>query len=192
MSSDDPFASPQAGLEPEASADPADEAKRRLMLRTETAVRAVGLTYFMLGATVTAVAAAELAQAKISGALLNGALRLSAGVVVILIGYGLRRLSPAARWPAIAASTFGLLQFPLGTAYHLYVLVLLLSPKGRAVLSRDHAALIERTSALRHPPMSWRVAAVFALLLAYLAYSVVERVRAPSRRLPVTEQATPG
>ena len=34
MSSDDPFASPQAGLEPEASVDPADEAKRRLMLRT--------------------------------------------------------------------------------------------------------------------------------------------------------------
>lgn len=192
MSSDDPFASPQAGLEPEASADPADEAKRRLMLRTETAVRAVGLTYFMLGATVTAVAAGELAQIKVSGGLLTGLLRLAAGVLVILIGYGLRRLSPAARWPAIAASTFGLLQFPLGTAYHLYVLILLLTPKGRAVLSRDHAALIDRTSTLRHPPMSWRVAAVFLLLLAYLAYSVVERVKAPSRRLPVTEQTTPG
>ncbi|MFO0722938.1 MAG: hypothetical protein U1E65_04075 [Myxococcota bacterium] len=175
---DDPFAPPTTDVSTVEASDPADLMRRRLTLRQESAVRGVGLTYFVLGVSISAFAASSLPKVIYQAALPGVFLRILAGAGLVGLGAGLRRLDPWSRWPAIAASSaLGLLTWPWGAPYHAIVLFLLLSPHGRSVLSRDHAALIARTPEIKHPPPSRRVIGLFIALAIYLGYVVVLRVR---------------
>ncbi|QJE98775.1 hypothetical protein [Luteolibacter luteus] len=67
-----------------------------------------------------------------------------------LVGYGLRRLLPWVRIPAGILFAVSLLRVPIGTVVGIWGLYLVLSTKGRTVLSPAYREIISQTPDLRY------------------------------------------
>lgn len=180
------------------------EAVRRKYINHETSVRSVGSLH-MLGALILIIpliffllaAASPVGQEfepSLSGAALamNAAFALVSGMNLVL-GFGLRRLRPWARWtevvllgvPTVAflimVVTWGMPPgwgdegfYLLGTPIAVYILFLLLSPKAAVIFAPDYIEVIAKTQNVKSKS-GWlaRGLVLFCMALAILMIVVV-------------------
>ena len=148
-----PYATPRAVV-----ADPGAsevEIVRKEHITHEASVKSAG-ALFMLGGLITLAAAASMvipAMAIVGdrpGFLVIGMAVAGLGIAYVGSGWGLRGLRAWSRIPAIVLAAIGLLGFPIGTLVNSYILWLVLSRKGRMVLSAEYASIIEATPQIRY------------------------------------------
>lgn len=158
---DNPYAamSIEAPLAMDDPAQTDEEGTRRKYLRREAMIRSLGFLYYFSAAWL---AVALFAAVRRTGMPLGFVLEFAPRVfwfyvflgvllvIVLLAGWGLRRLAPWARVPVAFFSTLGLLSFPAGTGVNLVVLYLVFSPAGWVVFSPEYREVIERTPHVRY------------------------------------------
>jgi len=94
----------------------------------------IGALAIVVLAALTVVLAVDdpvglwVSLAALSGMLVSGAL----GIARLVVGFGLLKLSPWARWAAVVLAILGLGGFPTGTAIGVLILIYLLGDEGRA------------------------------------------------------------
>ena len=165
-----PYAPPAAEVADISGVNPEVEAYRREHLKHESAIRSIGLLYYLsafglsLGfvALVFALLLAQQVQQEAAAIVLAVVYGLFA-MAFFALGHGLRRLKAGARIPAIILSFVGLLAFPLGTLINGYILYLLMSAKGMRVFESDYADIVSAT-----PHIKYRTSIVIWILLAIL------------------------
>lgn len=129
-------------------------------LKHEASVKSVGILYLLSGGVMSLVSIIMVS------ALFMGSSRSSAegmgfmagivtvyfvlAVVSILVGIGIRKLSPWTRVPVGILSGLGLLGFPIGTLINGYILWLFFSAKGATVFSPEYARVIEATPHIKY------------------------------------------
>lgn len=156
----------QEGLAPGASQA---EAIRNEHLKHEASVQSVGILYYLGGTFLTLAGLTGLAGAFASGegesvvGLIVGLFFLVLGVCQFIVGRGLRKLRSWARTPTAILSGFGLLGFPIGTLINAYILYLVLSAKGRMVLSEEYNQVVAQT-----PHIKYRTSIVVWIFLALI------------------------
>lgn len=128
------------------------EATRKEYLNHEASIRSVGFLYCLGGFCVVLLGLGSgiggLAGKGGDGALVGvgvGVFLCLLGVGQFLVGRGLRKLLPWTRTPTAILSGFGLLGFPVGTLINGYILYLVLSQKGRMVLSEEYSRVVAQT-----------------------------------------------
>lgn len=162
-----PYAAPLTDSRTDQRPDTPEEAIRREHLSHEASIRAMGLL-FLLGAVLLTLyvvaggfmgvlALIAIAQGQANADLVGIGILVGIFVLVILItilqwwvGLGLRRLDHRVRTPAIALSALGLLGFPVGTLINGYFLYLLLSKKGKYILTPQYQAIRAATPHIRY------------------------------------------
>ena len=155
------------------SANPQAESIRREHINHEASIKAVGTLYYLsmlglaAGGLTTIFSTAAFARSSMGGPAF-GAFMLVMAAVFFTMGRGLRKLRPWVRIPTVLLSILGLLGFPLGTLINGYVIWLILSKKGRLVLSPDYAAIVEAT-----PQVKYRTSIVVWILLGLIVLLVV-------------------
>ena len=138
---------------------PAGEAKLRDLRKRhrgrERSIRAIAIPYWVAG-LICIVAGISLAVAhRVSFVSL---IVLSLSLPLFAVGYGLRKLHPAAKIPVAIVSCVGLVMLiPLGTLINGYILFLIFSEKGKVVFSAAYREAIEATPDLddRTSPWVW-------------------------------------
>ena len=94
----------------------------------------IGALAIVVLAALTVVLAVDdpvglwVSLAALSGIFVSGAL----GIARLVVGFGLLKLSPWARWAAVVLAILGLGGFPTGTAIGVLILIYLLGDEGRA------------------------------------------------------------
>ena len=167
-----PYATPKAVVADEGASSQV-EAVRKEHIQHEASVKSVGVL-FMLGGLGTLAAAASMAIPAMAiavdrpGFLVIGMAVAVLGIVYVASGWGLRKLRSWSRAPAIVLAAIGLLGFPIGTLINAYILWLVLSAKGRMVLSAEYASIIEAT-----PHIRYRTSIVVWIALGLLVLLVV-------------------
>jgi len=159
-----PFQSPlsdeKLATQPESDA----ERVRQEHLSLEASIQSMGLLYY-IGAILFGIYCLVLFVALIAAlfksnnavdpilVLSFAALVALAGAVAYLnfwVGRGLRKLDIRVRTPAIVLSVIGLIGIPIGTIISGYFLWLLLSAKGKYVLSPEYQSVIEQTPHIKY------------------------------------------
>lgn len=160
---------------------------RRLHLKHEASLKAVGFLYLVGGilmlAWMLAFSSAMIVSPERGG---GGAVGSQEMVMVILIGgvlvaivgaqmvagWGLRKLRPWATIPTAIVAGVGLLSIPVGTLFGIYVFYLLFCAKGRMVLSPGYREIVEATPHLRYRTPRWIWILLISLLvgMALLAF----------------------
>ena len=152
------------------------EAIRRTHIKHEASIRSIGILYY-IAAFAMGVSAVDIAlglatkQPDLRGALtlvISGLLTIG----FFVIGRALRALQPRVRIPTAILAGLGLLSFPIGTVINVYILYLVLSKKGRFILSPDYAAIVEATPHVKYRT-SILVWALLALLVALAAFAIL-------------------
>ena len=163
-----PFAAPQTAPEPylpEALADDEMVALRQRYLKHEASVRSIGFLYYF--AAFIMAATAIMALSGIATGVAPGPVEL--GLVLFLFaiaialffgGHWLRRLDRRARFVVAIFSGLGLVQIPIGTIIHGYILWLVFSRKGSVVFSAHYQKAISCT-----PHIKYRSSKVLIVLL---------------------------
>jgi hypothetical protein len=158
---ENPFAPPETESHPGPVEDSAALRTRREYLETEVQVRALGSVFFVVGTVVLGWSASILVivgrLSSRSVELLVPSVALGVSVAFLALGFFLRRLEPRAFWPAITGASVLLFTFPVGTPIGLYVLLVLLRPKSRQVLSAHYAEVRRATPFVvyRTPMLVW-------------------------------------
>lgn len=150
---DNPFESPKTELEPERPtlASGSDEQVRRELLNHEASIKSVGRLNILGGVLAIIVGFAMLADTDPELPAVGAtAIFVAIGLVTGWIGNKLRTLDPRGRLPAALLHAVGLLGFPFGTLVSGYVLWLVLSEKGRRVLSTEYQGVVARTPHVRY------------------------------------------
>lgn len=155
------------------SANPQAESIRREHINHEASIKAVGTLYYlsMLGLAVVGLTSA-LSTAAVGGAgrggIIVGAVMVVMAVALFMVGRGLRTLRPWVRIPTVLLSILGLFGFPIGTLINGYIIWLILSKKGRLVLSPEYAAIVEATPQVKYRTsiVVWTLLGVIVLLVA--------------------------
>lgn len=138
-------------------------------LHTERYLRAFG-RLFLLGAVVAIGSTALLARTLAAGDPVPAELALLAvsvgvGLASTWTGWMLATLNPRGRVPALVLSALALFSPPVGTVTGGLVLYLLMTEKGRFVLSEEYAAIRAATPEVRArtSPVVWVVLGLMAL-----------------------------
>lgn len=145
------------------------EAIRNEHLKHEASVQSVGILYYLGGIFLTLMGVAGMFGAFASGTsggtigFVVGLFFLVLAVCQFIVGRGLRKLRPWARTPTAILSGFGLLGFPVGTLINAYILYLVLSAKGRMVLSEEYNQVVAQT-----PHIKYKTSIVVWIFLALL------------------------
>ncbi|WP_395737689.1 hypothetical protein [Prosthecobacter sp.] len=176
-----PYAPPQSRLVDESS----PEAMRRAMLRHESEIRGVGAMFGLIGAVLLLPALIQ------GGELVSGRFRgndfaiwlviLASASAALCLGAGLRRLKPWARVPvAVISGILLLVSIPtvVGPTMNGYVLWLMLSEKGRIVMSPGYERIVGLT-----PEVKTRfsiVSILFIVLLVLFVLSILVALLAPA------------
>jgi len=177
-----PYATPKAAVTDDGAGSVA-EAVRKEHIAHEASVKAVGLL-FILGGLLTLIGAGVGLFAPGATAGEDSAVLVFAGLAIgalsiayLACGWGLRTLKPWARIPAVVLAAIGLLGFPIGTLINAYILWLLLSRKGRMVLSTDYAAIVEATPRIKYRTsvVVWIVLGLLGILLLVAFVAAVAR-----------------
>lgn len=181
---DNPYAPPLAVVAPTDDGDD-PRAIRARHIQHEASLRAFGLLFLLGGGAMLLVAGVLLAG--LPGSDWDGRSLWADGVVPVSLiggiaglqlsaGVGLRRLAPWAKAPAGLAAGVSLLNIPVGTVIGGYGLYLVFSPKGRAVLSADYAAVRAQTPDMR-PRTSTVTWALLGLLVVLAVGLLVVGIR---------------
>jgi hypothetical protein len=170
---DNPYAPPQAHLESQSTEA---EAIRNEHLSHEASLKAVGALYYLSAAMLIIGGVSLVVGPGGDDAARGGAMQgpIAGGLLLLLavgagaLGFGLRRLKSWTRIPAAIFSGLGMLNIPIGTLINGYILYLILSRKGRTVLSAEYAEVVAQTPHLRYrtPVYIWVILAILVLLFA--------------------------
>ncbi len=175
--SDSPYAPPTAPVLDTADiAGTEAEAIRAQHLRHEVQLKSVGSLYYFAG---TLCLIGSLGLLFILSQTSHSALPMELIVVylvmapvLLVVGFGYRRLRPWVRIPGTILSVLGLLAIPVGTIINAWILYLIYSAKGQMILSPAYQDLIDAT-----PPMRYRRSAgdwiATAIILGFLAFLVI-------------------
>jgi len=175
-----PYAAPQSVVADVGErTDPQAEAIRREHLGHEASMRAVGTLYYLGGFAMAFPALGMLLSAfgppvlpaDASAGLFIG-LFVVLTIVFLALGRGLRRLRPWVLIPASVVTALGLLGFPIGTLINGYILWLLLSQKGRFILSPGYSEIVAATPHIKYRT-SILVWIVVGLILAGIVAAMV-------------------
>ena len=161
-----PYSAPTAAVEDVTpGVDAYAEATRREHIDHEASIQSIGLLYYFGGFSLAVAALVSLFGA-LDGLVRLGMLALLAVLAVLMfaMGRGLRALKPGIRIPAIVFAAIGLLGFPVGTLINAYVLYLLLSKKGRMILSPEYADIVAATPHIKYQT-SWVVRIFLGLII---------------------------
>ncbi|WP_395741262.1 hypothetical protein [Prosthecobacter sp.] len=165
-----PYAAPQSQtlLNPAKSEE---ETLRAEHINTESTIQSVG-ALIMLPAAVLLYFAWMILQRGLMHQLPEGMLFLSIGLVLGVVGYGMRSLRSWARIPAVLVSACGLIAFPIGTLISISVLIKLLGKQGKRVMTDDYRRIVALTPhvKLKTPASAW---ILLALLLAIVVVCVL-------------------
>lgn len=189
QSHENPFATSAIA---EALVDPAienmDQAEqiRHEHLNRETSVRGIGCLFYLgtlfsiLIITFTAWSIVPLSNdgRPVTTKLFNfGMLGLVVLFAVVQgwVAHGLRTLNGSVRLWAVALSALGLINFPIGTVISIYFIYVLVSAKGRFVMTPEYAAIRAATPHIRYrsPVWLWIVFGFLVLLLLLLLVVVL-------------------
>lgn len=194
-----PYAAPKAEIGSDFAVEMQsdDEAIRKKYLNHEASVRAIGALNY-LGGVVWVTAGLFLTGWSVllmSGVLPRGADSpekwlygamgvglLALGVLVFLLGRGLRRFRPWARWSEVALASIGALANvaqlnPFGLLFPVYFLYVMLSKKGTMVFSPEYQAVRARTPHIKYKT-SLIVKIAVVLLLTVLCLAIVGGITA--------------
>lgn len=166
------------------------EAYRKAHLKHEASIQSIG-TLYLLGTIFMAPVGlamllggigvlAEPQGRDVSAALFAGAIGLGyfmLGAFQGYVGWGLRKLKHWARTPAIVLSVIGLLAIPIGTMISIYFLYLLLSEKGKIIMSPPYQDVIAQTPHIKYR-MSIVIWILLGLVVALIAVGIVGVVAA--------------
>jgi len=154
------------------SADANVEAIRREHLKHEASVKSVGTLYVLGGILVFIAGLGILLAPGQNGTnpimIAGGFFMLLLAVGQFWVGLGLRKLKCWTRIPTAVVSGIGMLGFPLGTVINGYIMYLVLSKKGRMVLSDDYQQIIAQT-----PEIKYKSSILVLLLVVILIIAVV-------------------
>jgi hypothetical protein len=174
--SENPYQTPTVS-EVAALAEPLSEAAviRQAHLKHEASLKGMGSLYFLSGALVL------LSVVEVSWILFGSKDagdpqgRGFAILFVLLIfvplqfacWWGLRKLKSWVLIPACILSALALVGFPIGTVIGVYFLYLLLSKKGRFILSPAYGEIVARTSDMKYrtPRWNWIVLAIIVICI---------------------------
>jgi len=150
------------------------EQLRQKCLGHEASVKSIGILFIIGGLFCLAGGSSLYSAMSVMPSFSNTLIPILASgfIIVIAIGllvvaFGLRKLSGWSQIPAALFAGIGLFSFPLGTVVNFYVLYLLLSQKGRMVFSPEYKEVIAQT-----PHMKYKTSAgvlLFIILLIVLA-----------------------
>lgn len=162
---DTPYRPPEADAVE--SIERSDEAAaiRKAHLYHEAAVEFVGALFVIVGAA-TAIVTVAMAPFIGNPPLWRGFLLTAWMVFVAVVGVGLLMRRSWSRPGAIAISSIALIVFPIGTFIGAGSLYLLLSDKGRYVMTRDYEAVVAETPLTRSVPFVLTLWVFLAGLLA--------------------------
>lgn len=175
-----PYAAPAAQPLDYTPGAPGDaEAIRREHIKHEVSVKGIGSLYF-IGSLFVVLGAGGLLVGQIGreavGASEIGitALFLALGILGFWVGYGIRKLSPAARVVAgvltgihLVISLFGLPTSVVAILINTYILNLLFSKKGAMVFSAPYKDIIAATPHVKYktPMIVWIILGLIVLLV---------------------------
>ena len=167
---------------------PEAEATRKEYLNHEASIRSVGFLYCLGGFAVVLLGLGAgiggFASKGGDGAIVGmvvGVLLCLLGVGQFMVGRGLRKLLPWTRTPTAILSGFGLLGFPVGTLVNGYILYLVLSQKGRMVLSKEYADVVAQTPHIVYKT-SIVVKILVGLVLLLILFGVLAAVFSSAKR----------
>ena len=185
--SDNLYAAPSADVAVSADSSlAAAEDMRNAHLSHEASIRGVGALY-LLSSVLMFFGFAGMGVAYLGGS--AGAKDMPfgtwAGVLIVLIcfvaiaqfwtGLGLRRLDRRVKITAIILAVLGLFSIPIGTILGIYVMYLLLSAKGKIVLSDEYVQVRELT-----PHLKYRTSMVIWILLGLVVLGIIAAVAIPA------------
>jgi hypothetical protein len=163
-----PYAAPAARVE---DVDSEAERIRREHINHESAIKSVGILYYLGGVLVTIGALASLVgAAKEPGgaAVFIMLLLVAVGVGQLFAGWGVRALKPWGRIVGCVISGLGMLGFPIGTLINAYILYLFLSKKGGTIFSPEYKEVIAAT-----PHVKYKTSIVVWIFIALIGAFVV-------------------
>jgi hypothetical protein len=170
----------------------ADET-RQLYFPHEQQVRSVGTFFRFMGAIQLFFAAIILlagALASFAGGglgahltqivviAIEGAVFVAIGGVTFWAGNLLRELDRKAFVPAVVVAAFGLLGIPIGTLINGFILYLLLSEKGRFVLSDTYRTIVAATPQYQWKTALWVKIIIGLTVLAFVSVAVISMLLA--------------
>ncbi len=164
------------------------EACRRAHLNHEASIKSIGFLY-LLGAIFMVPMGVGVLIASVGGLMASrgqdasaaaatgtvGLLYLCIGVFQGYTGLGLRKVKSWARRPGIVLSVIGLLAFPIGTLISAYFLYLLLSEKGKVIMSPLYQDVIAQTPHIKYKT-SIVVWILLGLVIALITLAVIGAV----------------
>ena len=154
---------------------------RREHLNRETSVRRIGCLFYLgtlFSILITAWSIFKLSDdgRPVTVQLFNfGMLGLVALLAVVQgwVAHGLRALNGSVRLWAVALSALGLINFPIGTVISIYFIYVLVSAKGRFVMTSEYAAIRAATPHIRYRSPIWLWIVLGFLVLSLLLLLVV-------------------
>lgn len=182
-----PYAAPVAVVDDVSdAADQEAEKIRKEHIKHEASLKAVGLLYYLGGFGLLAVSLSVFypalydAQPKIgtSQSVLMTLFFVAFTAVMIVVARGLRTLKPWVRIPTALLSVLGMLNLGFSTLINAYILWLVLSKKGRFILSKDYAAIVAATPQVKYRTSTWVWVALGLILLLFvvaIVYPMVSR-----------------
>ena len=160
-----PYQAPRADITPRLS----EQEKERLAhLRHETAIRSIGL-FFYLAVIFTAPSAIgfsmRLSFDHSPESILLALSLILLTAILFITAYRLRRLDFRAKLPATVIALLLLIMVPIGTILGLFILYALHCKKGRRILSEDYRDILSATPDMPNqaPGIMW-----FFLLLIFI------------------------
>ncbi|CAA6676638.1 MULTISPECIES: hypothetical protein [unclassified Lentimonas] len=149
---------------------------RQEHIKHEASIRSVGLLYYfggflvMMGGLSASVTSFGASGGEGSAAFIGiFSVVLILGVGLISVGRGFRRLRPWVKIPATILSALGLLNIPIGTLIHGYILYLIHSQKGKVVFSPEYQEIREATPEIKYKTSKLVWAILIVLLLGLVA-----------------------
>ncbi len=162
-----------------------NEALRRKHLRHEIQLKSVGALYYFMGAMLLLSSVAMWVSPEFTA---DGEAAFAAfftfyfglSTLVLVLGFGLRRLQPWVRIPTTVVSALGLIVVPIGTLISAWVLYLIHCEKGRMVLSKPYQLVIAATPHVKYKRGvgDWIAIGILALILLAVAVAIVSGARA--------------
>jgi hypothetical protein len=168
--SENPYASPVAGVTAGELEGTDAEQIRKMYLSHEASVQSIGLLYYLggIGAILFVLGSAAGTPTSRTPSLVMISLGVGLMIVQFALGRGLRKLRPWVKAPVGLFSAIGLLGFPVGTVVSAYILYLIFSRKGTMVFSPEYQEIIRLT-----PHIRYRSSPLMIILLALLVAVLV-------------------
>ncbi len=173
--SENPYSPPRVEIVAPVAAEDRESlfALRRKFLWRESFVKVLGLYHLLWGCLILVSSGGFFIGAREAGEealpiIIGGLVMAAFGLGLIVIGLGVRRLSPAFRIVAAVIQGLSLLAIPIGTLSGTLFLILLLNKKGKAVFSANYH------EAIKHEPRVSRWLQDFVWFMVLFFVSLVE------------------